>query len=71
MENKKVQNFTQKSNEMLRQRKVGVLVGFCDISTLVGYLIPNNVYTYVSNVLYVNTFSWFGLVGLGFVTYQP
>ena len=39
------------------------LVGFYGISTIVGYLMPNPLYTYISNI--------YGLVGLGFIAYQP
>ena len=39
------------------------LVGFYGISTIVGYLIPNPVYIYELNI--------YGLVGLGFMAYQP
>ena len=39
------------------------LVGFHGISTIVGYLIPNPLYTYISNI--------YDLVGFGFMTYQP
>ena len=39
------------------------LVSFYGISTLVGYLMPNPVYTYTLNILY--------LVWLAFMTYQP
>ena len=36
---------------------------FYDISTIVGYLMPNPLYTYMSNIYY--------LVWLGFMAYQP
>ena len=39
------------------------LVGFYGISTIVGYLIPNPIYTYILNIL--------DLVWLGFMAYQP
>ena len=39
------------------------LFGFYGISTIVGYLMPNLLYTYVLNIL--------DLVGLGFMAYQP
>ena len=39
------------------------LVGFYGISTIVGYLIPNPLYTYISNI--------YDLVWLGFMAYQP
>ena len=38
-------------------------VGFYGISTIIGYLMPNSVYTYISNVYH--------LPGLGFMAYQP
>ena len=40
-----------------------VLIGFYDISTIVGYLMPNPLYTYILNT--------YDLVGLGFMAYQP
>ena len=39
------------------------LVGFYGISTIVGYLMPNSLYTYILNI--------YDLVGLGFMAYQP
>ena len=39
------------------------LVDFYDISTIVGYLMPNPLYTYILNI--------YDLVGLGFTAYQP
>ena len=39
------------------------LVGFCGISTIVGYLMPNALYTYILNIL--------DLIWLGFMKYQP
>ena len=39
------------------------LVGFYGISNIVGYLMPNPLYTYI---LYI-----YDLVGLGFMAYQP
>ena len=39
------------------------LVGFYGISTIVGYLMPNPVFTYILNI-YV-------LIWLGFMAYQP
>ena len=38
-------------------------VGFYGISTIEGYLMPNPLYTYISNI--------YDLVGLGFMAYQP
>ena len=38
------------------------LAGFYGISILVGYLMPNSLYTYISNI--------YDLVGLGFMAYQ-
>ena len=40
-----------------------VLVGFYGISTIVGYLMPNPLYTYILNI--------YDLVWLGFMAYQP
>ena len=39
-----------------------VLVVFYCVSTIISYLIPNPVYTYILNI--------YGLVGLGFMAYQ-
>ena len=39
------------------------LVGFYGISTTVGYLMPNHLYTYIFNI--------YDLVWLGFMAYQP
>ena len=39
------------------------LVRFYGISTIVGYLMPNPLYTYRLNI--------YDLVGLGFMAYQP
>ena len=38
-------------------------VGFYGISTIVGYLMPNPLYTYILDI--------YDLVGLGFMAYQP
>ena len=38
------------------------LIGFYGISTIVGYLMPNPLYTYILNL--------YDLVGLGFMAYQ-
>ena len=40
-----------------------VLVELYSISTIVGYLMPNPLYTYISNI--------YDLVWLGFMAYQP
>ena len=40
-----------------------VLVGFYSISTIVGYLMPNPLYTYILDI--------YELVWLGFMAYQP
>ena len=39
------------------------LVWFYGISTIIGYLMPNPLYTYISNTI--------DLDGLGFMAYQP
>ena len=39
------------------------LIGFYGISTLVGYLMPNCLYPYISNIK--------DLIWLGFIAYQP
>ena len=38
-------------------------LGFYDISAIVGYLMPNSLYTYILKIYY--------LVGLAFMAYQP
>ena len=43
------------------------LVGFYGISTIVGYLMPNPLYTYIYQIYMI----WFGLVWFGFMAYQP
>ena len=45
-----------------KRLSVGCLVRFCDISTIVGYLMPNPLYTYILNI--------YDSVWLGFMTYQ-
>ena len=47
------------------------LVGFGGISTIVGYLMPNPLYT--SYQIYMIWFglAWFGLAWFGFMAYQP
>ena len=39
------------------------MIWFYGISTLVGYLMPTPLYTYILNI--------YDLVGLGFMAYQP
>ena len=39
------------------------MVGFYGISTIVGYLMPNSIYTHILNI--------YDLVGVGFMAYQP
>ena len=39
------------------------LVGFYGVSTIVSFLMPNPVYTYILNL--------YNLVWLGFIAYQP
>ena len=39
------------------------LVGFYGISTIVGYLMPNPLYTYILDI--------YDLIWLGFMAYQP
>ena len=52
---------------MLSQVQITIITrgieGFYGISTLVGYLMPNRIYTYISNI--------YELVRLGFMAYQP
>ena len=47
----------------LGNKKSFDLVWFYDISIIVGYLMPNLLYTYILNI--------FDLVWLGFMAYQP
>ena len=54
-----VRNINFKVN---RENIVG-LVGFYGISTIVGYLMPNPLYTYMLNI--------YDLIWLGFMAYQP
>ena len=42
---------------------ISSLVGFYGISTIVGYLMPNPIYTYILNKK--------ALIGFGFIAYQP
>ena len=51
----------QKSLEMIFMASLG-WVGFYGISTLVGYLMPNPLYTHILNI--------YNLVWLGFMAYQ-
>ena len=53
---------SQKENVNRAKRFWFDLFGFNGISTFVGYLIPNTVYTHVLNI--------YDLVGLGFMTYK-
>ena len=46
-----------------KQMKDIFLVWFYGISTIVGYLMPNPLYTYILNI--------YDLVWLGFMAYQP
>ena len=56
--------FNAKSSLYLYIKYIGFgLVRFYGISTIVGYLMPNLLYTYISNI--------YDLVWLGFMTYQP
>ena len=56
--------FNAKSSLYIFIRYTGFsLVGFDGISMIVGYLIPNPLYTYILNI--------YDLVGLGFMGYQP
>ena len=53
---------TLRYNQLQSQHLTG-LVGFYGISTIVGYLMPNPLYTYTLNT--------YDLVWLGFMAYQP
>ena len=62
--------FNAKSSLYIYIEYIGFrLVGFYDISTIVGYLMPDPLYTYIN-------YDWFDLVGiygmvwLGFMAYQ-
>ena len=53
----------RKKRNSEREREVGLLAGIYGISTIVGYLMPNPLYTYILNM--------YDLFGLGFMAYQP
>ena len=53
---------SQHSQYSLHLNQFG-LVGFYGISTIVGYLMPNPLYTYILDI--------YDLVWLGFMAYQP
>ena len=56
--------FYAKSSSYLYIKYIGFgLVGFYGISTIVGYLMPNLLHTYILNI--------YDLVWLGFMAYQP
>ena len=56
--------FNAKSSLYIYIKYIGFgWVGFYGISTIVGYLMPNPLYTYISNI--------YDLVWLGFMAYQP
>ena len=56
--------FHDKSSLYIYIKYIGFgLVGFNGISTIVGYFMPNPLYTYISNI--------YDLVWLGFMAYQP
>ena len=56
--------FNAKSSLYIYIKCIGFcLVGFYGISTIVGYLMPNPLYTYILNI--------YDLVLLGFMAYQP
>ena len=56
--------FNAKSSLYIYIKYIGFgLVGFYGISTIVGYLMPNPLYTDTSNI--------YDLVWLGFIAYQP
>ena len=58
------QPFNAKSSLYIYIKYIGfALVGFYGISTIVGYLKPNPLYTFISNI--------YDLVWLGFMAYQP
>ena len=45
-----------KSNKIMIKKRDGLAV-FYSISTIIGYLMPNPVYTYILNTWFENTFS--------------
>ena len=56
--------FNAKSSLYIHIKYIGFgFVGFYGISTIVGYLMPNPLYTYILNI--------YDLVWLGFMAYQP
>ena len=56
--------FNAKSSLYIYIKYIGFgLVDFYGISTIVGYLMPNPLYTYISNI--------YDFVWLGFMAYQP
>ena len=56
--------FNAKSSLYIYIKYIGfTLVGFYGISTIVGYLMPNPLYTYILNI--------YDLIWLGFMAYQP
>ena len=56
--------FNAKSSLYIYIKYIGFgLVRFYGTSTIVGYLMPNPLYTYILNI--------YDLVGLGFMAYQP
>ena len=56
--------FNVKSSLYIYIKYIGFgLVGFYGISTIVGYLMSNHLYTYILNI--------YDLVRLGFMAYQP
>ena len=46
------------------------LVGFYGISTIVGYLMPNTLYTYIINIWFLNTFCRYPLLNNQIVLFQ-
>ena len=56
--------FNAKSSLYIYIEYIGIgLVGFYDMSTIVGYLMPNPLYTNILNI--------YDLVWCGFMAYQP
>ncbi len=58
-----LKQFVAETIAILVRKQLNGLVGFYGISTIVGYLMPNPLYTYILNI--------YDLVGLGFMAYQP
>ena len=54
---------------LANEEKFGLVCFYC-ISTIVGYLMPNRVFTYISNIWSVNTFCWYTQLNSQTVLFQ-